>query len=527
MPVLTSARSDSEFSQLSGHLHGDLAAFFRSSLLLICTFTAAFTALYLVQNFVLPRVSAPRSGYFTDISGISCPPRRAATQDSSDSKPYLLSCWPGARQGQGRFEKQASWAISRGGAIGTAQVRLGGPRAVQGSCQRSMEQEDKTAHTRSKGSRGVSNDSSYGTGQESSRLPRPDLAPFPAAAEESRHARASSPPHHHPPPLGGVGDEHPGPTEHENNSMDDDLVAGHWGYGGFMTTSRSTAPFFSHPHGVADDLGVTYYPDGGLNVLSVVGRGHLTPRHLGSVSTRQAQSRPTASTGRSRRSSSHRMPTARHGYWTPAELGATTIDPSITGYYPEQTPGLGMAGTSANPEGPGQEAQPGSSHYTLATSSSRQKSVARNIPMREGADGFISAGPLDGYLGPSSIANSSFSPSSYPPASPLLPPPPLTDYPFDPAAVMFPGPGAVDGGVRVVYEAYDYEHEHTHEESGTVEAAADTSAHTVGSSWTRHTRVYGGGGACLACAAAGGGGFYGARVRPEDKPVMTDRAITF
>lgn len=522
MPVLTSAGSDSDFSQLSGHLHGGLSVFFRSSLLLlICTFTAAFTALYLLQKFVLPRFSAPSSGHY--ISGNSCPPRRSAPRISSDSKPYLTSTWAGARQGQGHFEKQASWAISRGEASGTAQVGLGGP--AQGSCSGTMEQEDRTAHTGSKGSRGVSIDSSYGNGQESSGLPRPDLPPFPAAAEESRHARASSSLHHHPPPLGGVGDELPGSTEQEKDSMDDDVVASHWAYGGFMTTSRSTAPLFSHPYGVADDLGVTYYPDGGLNALSVVGRGHSTPRHLESASARQAQSRSTTSTRRTtgsshrrrQTSSDSRMPVARHRQSTPAELEAVTIDSLSTGYYPEQAPGLSMAGASPSPEGSGEEAQSGSSHYSLSTSSSRQRSVARNIPIPEGADGLSSTGPLDGYLGPSFIANSSFSPSSYPPASPLLPPPPLTDYPFDPTAVMFPGPGAVDGGVRVVYEDYDHEHDHSHGGNGPGEAAADPSTYTGGGSWTRHTRVYGGSGACLACAAAGGGGFYGARVRPEDK----------
>lgn len=516
MPVLTSAGSDSDFSQLSGPLHGGQPVFLGSSLLLICTFTAAFTALCLLQKFVLPRFPAPPPGHY--ISGNSCPPR------GSDSKPYLTTTWAEARQGQGHFGKQASWAISRGEASGTAPVGLGGP--VEGSSSRSMEQEDRTTHTGSKGPRGVSNDSSYGTGQESSGLPRPDLPPFPAAAEESRHARTSSSlHHHHPPPLGGVGDELSGSTEQGKESMDDDVVAGHWGYGGFMTTSRATAPIFSHPHGVADDLGVTYYPDGSLNTPSAAGRGHSTPRHLESGCARQPQARSTTSTRRTT-SSSHRsrqtpsdsrMPTARHGQSTPAELEAATIDSSGAGFYPEQRTGYTMAGMGPTYDGSGEEAQSGSSHYSLSTSSSRRRSDSRNIPIPEGADGFSSSGPLDGYVGPSYVANSSFSPSSYPPASPLLPPPPITGYAFDPAAVMFPGPGAVDGGVRVVYEDYEYDHNHNHEGGGTSEAAADTSAHTGGSSWTRHTRVYGGSGVCLACAAAGGGGFYGARVRPEDK----------
>jgi hypothetical protein len=47
--------------------------------------------------------------------------------------------------------------------------------------------------------------------------------------------------------------------------------------------------------------------------------------------------------------------------------------------------------------------------------------------------------------------------------------------------------------------------------------AVDRIGDSGSSSWTRHTRVYGGGGVCLACATVEGGGFYGARVRPEDK----------
>ncbi|KAH8744985.1 hypothetical protein F5883DRAFT_588278 [Diaporthe sp. PMI_573] len=97
------------------------------------------------------------------------------------------------------------------------------------------------------------------------------------------------------------------------------------------------------------------------------------------------------------------------------------------------------------------------------------------------------------------------SPSTDIPASHLLPPAPISDDKFDPARVMFPRPGAVDAGVRVVY--MDDEHGHNDEDHSYSKAADGM----------RHTRVYGGGGVCLACAAAGGGGFFGARVRPEDK----------
>lgn len=86
----------------------------------------------------------------------------------------------------------------------------------------------------------------------------------------------------------------------------------------------------------------------------------------------------------------------------------------------------------------------------------------------------------------------SFSPSSYPPTSPLLPPPP-------PGAAEVFGDGQGHREVNI---------------QGEIISALDNE----GAGWTRHTRVYGGG-VCLACAAAGGehgGGFYGATVTPEE-----------
>lgn len=84
----------------------------------------------------------------------------------------------------------------------------------------------------------------------------------------------------------------------------------------------------------------------------------------------------------------------------------------------------------------------------------------------------------------SDTADLTFSPSSYPPTSPLLPPAP-------------PNAGAKEIDVQ-----------------GQIIGVLDGE----GAGWTRHTRVYGGG-VCLACAASGGnhgGGFYGATVRPEE-----------
>ncbi|KAK2062017.1 hypothetical protein LY76DRAFT_565836 [Colletotrichum caudatum] len=99
-----------------------------------------------------------------------------------------------------------------------------------------------------------------------------------------------------------------------------------------------------------------------------------------------------------------------------------------------------------------------------------------------------SAGPiLDG-------TEMTFSPSSYPPMSPLL-----------------PGPPPIHGEIR-----YD---EATNREilvQGEIISLLDD----AGQGWKRHTRVYGGG-VCLACAASGDdghhGGFYGENVLPEEK----------
>lgn len=89
-----------------------------------------------------------------------------------------------------------------------------------------------------------------------------------------------------------------------------------------------------------------------------------------------------------------------------------------------------------------------------------------------------------------------FSPSSYPPSSPLLPPAP-------PVISAEPGADSERGGRREI------------DLQGQVVSVLDED----GAGWKRHTRVYGGG-VCLACKAAGrehgAGGFYGATVSPEE-----------
>ncbi|KAF5577807.1 hypothetical protein FPCIR_11903 [Fusarium pseudocircinatum] len=111
-----------------------------------------------------------------------------------------------------------------------------------------------------------------------------------------------------------------------------------------------------------------------------------------------------------------------------------------------------------------------------STSVTRRRSYNKTLP--------IGVPVSQSSQGMSDAADLTFSPSSYPPASPLLPPAP-------------PNAGTVEIGVQ-----------------GEIIGVLDSE----GAGWTRHTRVYGGG-VCLACAASGGnhgGGFYGATVRPEE-----------
>jgi hypothetical protein len=110
----------------------------------------------------------------------------------------------------------------------------------------------------------------------------------------------------------------------------------------------------------------------------------------------------------------------------------------------------------------------------------------------------------------SGSTTNTFSPSSYPPTSPLLPPPPPGQYELPPSAPpsyeFVGGPGGP--GVFLSQQEIDLQ--------GEIISVMDDAGH----GWKRHTRVYGGG-VCLACVAASGrdeqGGFYGDTVPLEDR----------
>ncbi|KAK7425207.1 hypothetical protein QQX98_000122 [Neonectria punicea] len=131
--------------------------------------------------------------------------------------------------------------------------------------------------------------------------------------------------------------------------------------------------------------------------------------------------------------------------------------------------------------------QPNPDYMSSTTSSVLPSSASSpSIPRRRSYNKTLPIGvPIPQTSpGASDPADLTFSPSSYPPTSPLLPPAP-------------PSAGAMEIDVK-----------------GEIIGVLDGG----GAGWTRHTRVYGGG-ICLACEASGGnhgGGFYGATVRPEE-----------
>lgn len=132
-------------------------------------------------------------------------------------------------------------------------------------------------------------------------------------------------------------------------------------------------------------------------------------------------------------------------------------------------------------------ASPGSRPGTASTTShARRLSYNKTIPI----------GIPISRQSSESEADLFFSPSSYPPSSPLLPPAPPTTQPAS-------GPGEEPFPQREI------------ELHGQIVGVLDDN----GTGWTRHTRVYGGG-VCMACAAAGRehgeGGFYGPNVLPEE-----------
>ncbi|ROV88970.1 hypothetical protein VMCG_10132 [Cytospora schulzeri] len=499
MPVLTSAGSNSEVSHLSGHLHGDRSSVSRFDPSFGAIATILAVAL-LFRRFALPWLSRRRRQHDirgsprTEASGSKVPP---------NIQPLPESFWVRPGQGPDHFAEQASWNISRGEASGTAPVGLGG--SVEGSSPGSMEEEERTTPTRD-WSRGVSTFLSPGATQESSGLSYPGQV-FPADApggEESHDVRISSSSLSSS-PLEYAGSASGGSVEKGKDNMDDDYSWVHSGPGSVVSASRSSTPFFGQP----DDI-----TDGASGSVPIIGGGPSRRRRfeLNFAKPPLPPTRPGENPVylAHRSSFETRRPPDTYAQSVPAGLGivGAGITRQVDGRGPEPDYNAAATCPRSATSGPTSIDSPSISSYTKGYST--QSIAAPGIHMPQEVDAQAIGTRTRAQLSP----DHAITPSSYPSTSPLLPPPPpTTDYQFDLAEIMFPGAGAVDGGIRVIPGPI---HNHSVGElvdvKGEVVGVFDDSAE----GWKRHTRVYGGG-VCLACAAAGGGGFYGARARPEDK----------
>jgi hypothetical protein len=160
---------------------------------------------------------------------------------------------------------------------------------------------------------------------------------------------------------------------------------------------------------------------------------------------------------------------------TPPELSSAVFNIS-----PDQVHAVDSFMRQPNPDYMGSTASVMPQADSTSPTTPRRRSYQRILPI-----GIPT--PQQSFKADVDSANAPFSPSSYPPTSPLLPPPP-----------------------PVSSEAFGQREVNL---QGEIISVLDND----GAGWSRHTRVYGGG-VCLACAASGGehGGFYGATVTPEE-----------
>ncbi len=187
---------------------------------------------------------------------------------------------------------------------------------------------------------------------------------------------------------------------------------------------------------------------------------------------------------------------------------AASIPPALdTSFIHQPNPEYGASSSSADIP---TSASPKSGTASFPRRRSYTKSIPIGIPIAEGS-------PSRDPQGWKAIPTNPFSPSSYPPTSPLLPPPPPGQFelpapatpPSAPPEYKFVGGPGGPGVFLSQQEEIDLQ--------GEIISVLDDAGH----GWKRHTRVYGGG-TCLACVAAAGqdgamGGFYGDRVPLEDR----------
>lgn len=499
MPAFTLATtSSSHTSHLSGHLHGDQPSVFRFGIL-ICAATAIVVVLCLLQYFSLPWFlgrhphhnsrGSLRTGSF-------------ASKLRHNFRPLADNSWRVSGQGPDRLEKQASWAISRGEASGTAPVGLGG--SVEGRSPGSMEAQETTTPTE-EWSRGVSTFSDSEITQESSGLSHLGRV-FPAAAAGEQSQDVRIPPASNPlSPPGHAAGTVAGSAKKEKDSMDSGYPGGLSRPGSAIFGSRSVTPFFGPPEDIAE---------GTLGSVQAIGGGSSCRRRF-ELNLRRPYSPPPLTPHQI--SYETQRPPATYVQPVPTSLGAVVAGITRLADGQGLNPDYTTVGTHPDPASNGSTLlYPPLSSVPRRMGSTRglfvpPTTTPGGIEVYQEAEGRL----IDASRGAQFDPGHTSIPSSYPSTSPLLPPPPPTmDHDFDLAEIMFPGAGAVDGGLRVVHAGHI--HGQSEGESNDVHGDAIGVPDDSGTGWKRHTRVYDGG-VCLACAAAGGGGFYGARVRPEDK----------
>ncbi|KAL2169544.1 hypothetical protein VTG60DRAFT_5937 [Thermothelomyces hinnuleus] len=175
---------------------------------------------------------------------------------------------------------------------------------------------------------------------------------------------------------------------------------------------------------------------------------------------------------------------------------AASVPPTLgTGFVHRSDSESGVASSSANVLG---------SSPQSSTTLPQHRSYAKSVPIGVPVSTATASASSSTKAAASSGTSTSFSPSSYPPKSPLLPPPPPS---APPEYVFVGGPG----GPGVILSQQEISLQ------GEILSVVDSAGH----GWKRHTRVYGGG-VCLACIAAaardgGQGGFYGDKVPLEDR----------
>lgn len=464
---------------------------------------------------------------------------------------YNLGSLLQPRQGQGHFENQAKDArisigkvVHRGSLSTKAPVGLGG--AGEGSCRMmsGLPEGETTASSASatpSPSRGVSSkntvsDTSFAPSSARGVLPlsfNGSSPLFPAADEQSRgHVSISRNPS---PPSFILAWEHSGGEDAPSTIDRGRKMEAYTDTETHMSTTIYS-PFGYH---MTDDEHVSYTTAGGYyRSGSPVAAETATYRRTDPDFSRPPPPSPIKPPtlasqslyslyGTHQAEDQYGMYPQRYPYQDATESIYTSKASAKGSVDQDSARGQNRASTPSKTRPSGRGNKSSSTSKTTSKGNQKKKTSSKSIAIPSKSTTSSAHSRRRGYNDNTDFHTGAVQPSSsFPSTSPLLPPPPPnSDYPFDPAAVMFPGGMVADGGIKMI-PTYDdsldgQEHHHYEDDTG---CSADghgeifgVEDNKSGDGWKRHTRVYGGG-VCLACATAGegGGGYYGARVRPED-----------